>query len=284
MGFLGFLTRKNFYIHIGISIVVTLIIVLISFRVIKSYTRHGEALVLPDFTGLTLDQLEEKGFTESFDFMVTDSVFANELQPGSIVKQNPSPQSKVKQGRKVYITTVAMMPEMTIMPDLRDLTVRQAVSILKSNGLKIRKMLFIGNMADNAVVGHYFNEDTLLAGDELLSGSEIDLMIGLSDNNPARVPFVVGKDEESAIDLLHVSGFNVGRIIYWDSLARVDGKVYRQSSGWEEALARGEWIDIWLKSTREMDFDSLVEALLPDSTVLETLNPVFPEDTVIFEE
>ena len=161
MGFFGFLGKKNFYANMGIAVILTILIVLVSFRFISSYTRHGEAILLPDFTGLTIQQLEEKHYTEVFDFIVTDSVFANDLKPGSIIKQNPSPRSKVKQGRNIYITIVANTPEMTIMPDLKDLTVRQAVSSLKSSGLKVGKLLYIKDMADNAVLGNYFNGDTI---------------------------------------------------------------------------------------------------------------------------
>ena len=284
MGFLGFLTKKKFYIHLGVAIIITLILVVVSFQLIKSYTRYGEALVLPDFTGMTLQELEEHHYTEVFDFMVTDSVFANELQPGSIIMQNPSPHSKVKRGRNVYITTVAMNPEMTVMPDLRDLTVRQALSLLRTNSIKIRKLMFVSDMADNAVLGHYYMGDTIIAGQELLSGSEIDLLIGRSNNNPGPVPFLIGKDEHTATDMILISSYNQGRVRYWDSLAMQDGKVYRQSPEWTEELERGKRISIWLRSASTYNFDSLVETLMPDTTLIEEQLPELSADSIIIEQ
>ena len=63
MGFLGFLGKKKFYYSLGLAIVISLILLVVSFRIIKSYTRFGEAMVLPDFTGMTLPELEEAEYT-----------------------------------------------------------------------------------------------------------------------------------------------------------------------------------------------------------------------------
>lgn len=284
MGYLGFLTKKKFYISLGLAIIITLILVLLSFRFLKSYTRYGEALVLPDFSGMTLQELEEYRYNDVFDFVVNDSVFANELRPGSIVMHYPSPHSKVKRDRNVYITIVALNPEMTIMPDLKDLTVRQAVTILKNRDLTIGRLIYVPDMADNAVLGHYYNQDTIMAGEELLSGSEIDLLIGQVNNIPGHVPFLIGKDKQTAIDVIFISSFNKGRIRYWDSLAMKDGKVYRQSPEWTEEARRGQAIDIWLRSVTQMDFDSLVETLMPDTALIEKQIPEIPEDSITFEE
>jgi len=284
MGFLGFLTEKKFYIHIGLSILVTLVIIFLSFKLIKAYTRYGDAFVLPDFTGLTMQQLEEKRYTSKFDFVVTDSVFSDEYSPGSIVKQNPSAGSKVKEGRNVYITLVAMMPEMTSMPDIKDLTVRQAVSYLKNSGLKIRSLRFVPNMADNAVIGHYFNRDTIIAGDELLSGSEVDLVVGQAGNVKSPAPVLMGMTENEAIDLIHMSSFNLGKISYRDTMAEKDGRVYFQSPGWSDELSQGDYIDIFLRSGSLYNFDSLLRLMETDSAVMEDVAPEFPEDTLIFEE
>jgi hypothetical protein len=265
MGFLGFLGKKKFYISLLAAIIISLVIVLVSFQVFKSYTRHGKALVLPDFTGMTIEDVQSYQYDAIFDFIITDSIYTNNSAPGSIVKQNPSPHSKVKRGRNVYITVVAMNPEMTLMPDLKDLTVRQALSMLHAHGLKIRKLRFVNNIADNAVLGHYFNDDTLMSGDVLQTGSEIDLEIGQSNNIPGPVPFLIGRDEQDATDMILSSSFNIGSIRYWDSLAMKDGKVYRQIPEWTKESHKGDRMSIWLRSASQYNFDSLVEVLMPDT-------------------
>ena len=141
MSFLGFLLKKNFYIHLGISIILSVVLLLVVIMLLKAYTRHGDAYMVPDLQGYMHNRLDEVDGTRAFNFLVTDSVYDNSLLPGSIIKQNPSPGSKAKEGRTIYLTVVSFTPKMSIMPDLKDITVRQAVTTLRTSGLKIRKLI-----------------------------------------------------------------------------------------------------------------------------------------------
>ena len=51
----------------------------------------------------------------------------------------------------VYLTIVSIIPEKTPMPDLRDLSLRQAQSMLESAGLKPGKLIFIKSFDEDAV-------------------------------------------------------------------------------------------------------------------------------------
>jgi beta-lactam-binding protein with PASTA domain len=111
MGFLGFLLKKNFYIHLGLSVVLTILLLLLVIGLLNAYTRHGEAYVVPNLEGMVYDQIYENETNRVFNFLVTDSVFDNSLLPGSIIKQNPSAYSKAKEGRTIYLTVVSYTPK-----------------------------------------------------------------------------------------------------------------------------------------------------------------------------
>jgi beta-lactam-binding protein with PASTA domain len=268
MSFLGFLFKKNFYIHLGISFILTLVLLLIVIGLLKTYTRHGEAFVVPDLEGLTLGELHENEATRVFNFLVTDSVFDNSLMPGSVIKQNPSAGSKAKEGRTIYLTVVSYTPKMSIMPELKDLTVRQAVTTLRTNGLKIRKLLFIPYFAGNSVLGQYYNGDTLVAGTEILEGSEIDLLAGISDNQKSRVPFVVGLTRDEASGALQMASFNAGRMHYLDKGNPIHSRVYRQYPPWNVELLPGDSITLYFRSDLTFNFDSLLKSTNPDTAVV----------------
>jgi len=268
MSFLGFLFKKNFYIHLGISVILTFILLLIVIGLLKTYTRHGDAYVVPDLEGLTLNQLHENEATRVFHFLVTDSVYDNSLIPGSVIKQNPSAGSKAKEGRTVYMTVVSYTPKMSIMPELKDLTVRQAVTTLRTSGLKIRRLLFTPYFAGNSVLGQYFNGDTLIAGTEILEGSEIDLLVGLSENQRSRVPFVVGLTRDEASGSLQMASFNAGRMHYFDQANPIHSKVYRQYPPWNIEMLPGDSITLYLRSDLTFNFDSLLRSNNPDTVVI----------------
>jgi beta-lactam-binding protein with PASTA domain len=278
MGFFSFLLKKKFYLHLGYSIVLTVILFFAVLKFLNIYTHHGEAYIVPDFTHATMDEVLEQNFDEVFDFVLTDSVYNNNLRPGEIVLQNPSAGSKVKKDRNIYVTTVAVMPEMTIMPDLKDLTLRQALAQLRLNGLDINILRYKKHMAENAVIAQYHNEDTIPAGEEIIKGSKIDLVLGMGRNKPVMVPFLIGLSEKESHDAVFLSSFNLGKEYHLDDVEKEHSRVYRQEPTWDDdnKLYRGDRINLWFRSDLTFNFDSLIEVLRPDTTSVDSLEIEFP--------
>lgn len=268
MSFLGFLTRKKFYIHLGLSIVLTIVLILILIGLMRSYTHHGEAYVIPDLTGFELHQLKNDEMYSVFNYLVTDSIYDNELLPGSVVKQNPSPGSKAKAGRTVYVTIVSYNPEKTTMPELKDLTVRQAITTLKTKGLKVKMLVYTPHFAENSVLGQFFDGDTLMAGTELLKGSEINLLVGLgSSKRTVRVPLVIGLSGEQARDAMQMAFLNIGSEHYLDQKNLLHSKVYRQYPEWNTELSPGDLVNLYYRSDISFNFDSLLIQMSTDSVI-----------------
>jgi beta-lactam-binding protein with PASTA domain len=284
MSFLGFLTQKKFYIHLGISVIVTIVFIMLIFGLLKAYTRHGDSYVVPDLTGLTMDQLKYDESLKIFNLNVTDSIYDNSLTPGSVIMQNPSPGSKAKEGRNIYITVVSYTPEMSIMPELKDLTVRQAVTTLKTNGINIRRLLYIDHFAENSVLGHYFKGDTLVAGTEILEGSEIDVVVGLGKGQPAKVPFVIGLSRDQAHEALQMASFNYGNEHFLDTPDPMHNRVYRQYPSWGQDLQPGDSVTLYYRSDLRFDFDSLSQRINPDTAVILDMPEGLGEDSTEFEE
>jgi beta-lactam-binding protein with PASTA domain len=285
MSFLGFLFKKKFYIHLGISIILTVVLSLLVIGLLRVYTRHGDAYVVPELEGMMYDRLYENEATKVFNFLVTDSVYDNSLLPGSVIKQNPSAGSKAKEGRTIYLTVVSYTPKMSIMPELKDLTVRQAVTTLRTSGLKIRRLMFTPYFAGNSVLGQYFEGDTLLAGTEILEGSEIDLLAGLGDNQSSRVPFVVGLTRDDARGSLQMASLNAGREHFLDEVNPLHSKVYRQYPIWNDVLFPGDSVTLYFRSDLTFDFDSLLRSNNPDTAVfLDAPVDILGDSTEIEEE
>jgi beta-lactam-binding protein with PASTA domain len=284
MSFLGFLTQKKFYIHLGLSLLVTIVILIIVFNLLKGYTRHGEAYLVPDLTGRTMTDINYDESLEIFNLQVTDSIFDNSLLPGSVFKQNPSPGSKSKEGRTIYITVVSYTPKMSFMPEIKDLTIRQAVTTLKTSGLNIRKLIYIEHFAENSVLGQYFRGDTLLAGTEILEGSEIDVVVGLGKNPKARPPFVIGMTRDQAHEVLQMAGFNYGSEHYLDAADPRHSRVYRQYPYIGEDLFPGDSVTLYYRSDLRYNFDSLKQHINPDTAVYLELPEGFGEDSTELNE
>ncbi|NBN99598.1 MAG: PASTA domain-containing protein, partial [Flavobacteriia bacterium] len=87
----------------AIVVLIVLIFTIISL-VLNSYTRHGESLTVPDIKGIHIKDaitiLEQK----KLRYEVIDSLYFDDKPKLSILEQNPQPQSKVKEGRIIYLT------------------------------------------------------------------------------------------------------------------------------------------------------------------------------------
>lgn len=269
MSFLGFLLKKKFYLHLLISVILTIAIILIVIGLMKLYTHHGEAYIIPDLTGFEIKQIKDAEYYRTFNYSITDSVFDNELLPGSVIKQNPSAGSKAKAGRTIYVTIVSYNLEKTYVPEVKDLTVRQAITTLKTNGLKVGELIYSSHFAENSVLGQFFNDDTLMAGTELLKGSEIDLLVGRGNTvRTTRVPPVIGLTRDQARDMLHMAFLNTGREHYLDHANPLHSKVYRQYPKWEKELLPGETVALYYRTDLTFDFDSLLNIIqIPDTAV-----------------
>ena len=103
---------------------------------LDSYTRHNEAVVVPDVKGLSLENAEKLFANSGLRYNVIDSVFSKDVNPGDIVEVVPEAGSKVKQGRIVFVTINALTAQMASMPEVADLSFRQAYAVLRSLGFK----------------------------------------------------------------------------------------------------------------------------------------------------
>lgn len=119
---------------------------------LDSYTRHNEAVVVPDVKGLKLEDAGQFIENAGLRYSVIDSVFSKEVVPGSIVELVPNAGSKVKEGRIVFVTINAMTSQMATIPEVEDLSFRQAYALLKSRGFdQIETRYVHGNFKDLAI-------------------------------------------------------------------------------------------------------------------------------------
>ncbi|MGA2824085.1 MAG: PASTA domain-containing protein, partial [Bacteroidales bacterium] len=106
---------------------------------------------------------------------------------GTVLHQDPYPDSRVKENRKIYLTIVSTIPEKTSMPDLKFLTLRQAINTLESCGLKTGKIFYIPSFDADAVQQQMYNGKVIAAGTHLDKGSVIELTVGMGSKGQEEI-------------------------------------------------------------------------------------------------
>ena len=263
MSLADFIKSRVFFRHFLVSILITVVLLFAVFQILAVYTFHGREVKVPDFTGMTLTELRSAATFSDFEFVVIDSVYDPQKEKGTIVTQDPLPNSKVKQHRKLYLTVIASVPEKVSMPDLKDLTLRQAIATLQTYGLQIGRMEYVPDIGTNAVLKQMYKGREIRPGTMMEKGATIDLVLGSGmGGNRIKIPFLIGMTRSAALSLLATDSLYIGAEIYMDTKDTVNARVYKQSPAYAPGLSLniGQSIDIWFKADESFDWGTYIKS------------------------
>ncbi|MDA3952104.1 MAG: PASTA domain-containing protein [Bacteroidales bacterium] len=248
-----YLSSKYFYKHLAYAIGGVTGLIIFIFLILKVYTHHGQALSVPDFKGLTIEEVHKKAKKSKMRIEVSDSVFNNNLPKGTVIEQNPIVGFKVKKNRRVFVTVNALNPEKVKMPNIVGVSHRQAEAVLKNAGLEIGRLIHIPDIAINNVLNQKFNGEEIKEGFMIPKGSKIDLVLGMGlSNQKTQIPDLDHYSLERAKTRILRSALNLGAVIYGESILTgedsTEAKVWRQYPSFKEnkLIRLGSTIDIWL--------------------------------------
>jgi beta-lactam-binding protein with PASTA domain len=218
---------------------------------LSSYTHHGESISVPNVKGMSLAKTERFLGEKNLEFKVVDSLFVLGHKPGEVLEQDPAPDSKVKEGRTIYLTVNASRPPKVKMPNLVDVSLRQAEAILQSFGLKVGRTSYQPDLAKNAVLEQQYKGRSIRPGTEIDKGSVIDLVLGDGVGNAeVLVPDLIGLTRGEALFALKGSSLNLGTLHVDPGVRDTNNaKVYRQipEADGSTTLRLGEAVDLYLR-------------------------------------
>ncbi|HEY0298024.1 MAG TPA: PASTA domain-containing protein [Arachidicoccus sp.] len=249
---------KVFLINLLIIVLLTLGIFLGFFASLGWITRHGEAVVVPNVSGESIDEASRKISDAGLNPIVLDSVFYDSLPKLSVVSQTPLGGAKVKDGRTVYITINRAVAPMVQVPDLTGYSLASASLLLKSFGLKLGKYTYTASTVKDAIVKQQIGDSDIAAGAKVPMGTTIDLVVGDgSGSELMSVPNLVGMQLADAKDYLSSMKCGIGAVTPDIDVALADsGYIYKQSPAPQVANDSGQtgivrikvggMIDVWV--------------------------------------
>lgn len=129
----GGFVLKNVLIAIGIIVALSWITLIC----VDFYTHHGEAEVVPDLRGSYVEEAEVILAKKGLYPQVIDSVYVRDKKLGTIIEQIPAPNSTLKKNRPVYIIINSRKVRQVALPEINDVSYRQADVMLQSVGLSV---------------------------------------------------------------------------------------------------------------------------------------------------
>ena len=136
--FFSFRTNRFFWLNILAMPVVLVLLVFGTLKWLDAYTRHGEAVVVPDVRHKPLAEAQKILSGLGLQSVVSDSTYVKTLPPGCVLEYNPSVDQKVKLGRTIYLTVNTLNVPLVDLPDVADnSSLREAEARLLAAGFKL---------------------------------------------------------------------------------------------------------------------------------------------------
>jgi len=252
MSLKNFITSRVFLKHLTLAVLLVALVIFITLQRLNSYTHHGESFPVPNYKGLTMNEIEAIADEHNLKFQIIDSMHFDDAKPGAVVEQVPEAGFKVKRNRIIFLTINSSVPEKVVLPKLTDISFRQALGLMENCGVVPGNITYQPSEYNNLVLKVEQNTTELKQGDIVQKGSSIDLVIGSNSGvQDTPLPNLTGMTFSEADTLLTSYMLNTGTLIWDESVITSEDSlsavVWKQYPGKNIRLVSlGTSVDLWL--------------------------------------
>lgn len=269
-GVKSFYERHHIISHIILICLVGIALIIALYIGLKIGTRHGNTIAVPNYLGMSVDDVRAHAKREGLEIVVRDSVFDSDVAGGVVVDQLPKLSTKrtvtVKPGRKIYVTINAYNRRMVDVPYVAKQTLRQALNQLERAGLTIEKLNYEPNLTSTDYVVRQSIEGREISPS---TATKVPFATGVTlsvtyrrDEQYTVVPRLVGMRLSQAKSTVWDRGLNIKEVVYdatvTDFKQRREAKVYKQSLHQSAGAQRGSEITLYMSCDKHL-VDSLTK-------------------------
>lgn len=250
MSYFKFIRTKAFVKHLLLASVSALVTLWLAFKLFSVYTHHGVTYPVPDFAGKPIAELNDFIKDKKIRYQIIDSIYDEKQTPGTIIRQDPEKGTEVKENRIVYLYVTSVLPPQIEMPKLVDRSLRQAIAMIESYGLKAGDPKYVADACKNCVLKQFFKGKEIAPGTRIKKGSRIDLWVGKGTTSEmVTLPNCIGMTFCEAKNKLLASALQVGSIVIDKTIGdSCEAIVYRQTpmAGEGKEVGSGARIDLYI--------------------------------------
>lgn len=190
------------YIHLLAVIMTCCIVIYVVLKGIDGYTNHNQAVHVPDVRGLQIEDAAPFLEQNMLRYVIIDSIYSKEVTPGAIVELLPEANSKVKKNRIVYLTVNAKTEETAIIPEITDISFRQAYALLRARGFMDVEWKYVSGEYRDLTIGVEYGGQMINSGTRVPLTAKLILVISdgyviphEADSVTIEKPEIIGGDE-----------------------------------------------------------------------------------------
>lgn len=248
-----FLKTRTFKVNALAAVGITILLILFVVVFLRIYTNHGDSVEIPELKGKSMDEAANILEDKDLRYEIRDSVYSPDLPPGTVLDQYPKPGMKVKENRMIFITLCAISQEKIPMPQLTDISLRQAENLIETAGLTAGSVQYEPSEFPNLVLEQRINGKVVAKGEMIPKGSRVDLVVGSNGEGlTIELPSLIGLTLNDAKTKAEENSLTIGTITYDESVSTEDQKeqavIWKQSPDPATTLEidRGSALDIWM--------------------------------------
>ncbi len=200
----------------------------------------GASVEVPDVRGMTYEEAEAELDQVGLKISEGDLVYSSKYKLGEVVSTDPAPGSMAKENTTVEVNICKGAEEGTV-PDLINKTLEEAKTLIEKYGFKVGNVeTKVSSEPKDTVI-----EQDPKGGAETTPGGYINIIVSDgTGKEEVEVPYLIGKDLDTAKQLITTAGFVVGEITYGASSEYELGQVTKQQYEAGAMQAKGSTIDI----------------------------------------
>lgn len=186
--FLAWCRKHPVIINFTAAIFAAILLIYLLLVFMDFWTMHGESRNVPDLKCSSYTEAVKRLEEQDLKAAVTDSIYPSKLpvdlrgkvKPGDVVDMYPHPNSVVKPGANIYLTIVALSPELITVPDYRNVSVRQARVYFENAGLSPDNIIELPTPSEykGLVMDAKYNGVSLNAGARIPASARINMYVG----------------------------------------------------------------------------------------------------------
>lgn len=246
----GFVLKR-----ILLAIIIFVALVWLTLIGVDFYTHHGESEIVPDLRGLYVEEADLLLTNHGLYPQVIDSVFVRDKKLGTIIEQIPPVNSTVKRNRPIYLIINSRQVRKVPMPDVNDVSYRQADAMLKAIGLSVSSVEYSPSEYKDLVIAVKYRGQNIPAGARVPEGSSLVLVVGSGlGGESSLVPNLKGLALEEAREEALADSMVIGAIDYDVEPNENENEyiIYRQRPAAGRSVPAGTRIDVWLSKDKSM--------------------------------
>lgn len=244
--------------HISIQVLIFIIVLFSLYFWLSSYTYHNISITVPSLIGMSFDDAKHIANSHNLKVVLSDSVHFSDKPKGTVVSQVPDANEKVKPERTIYVIINGFENEKISMPDLRGISLRQAIADAELFGLKIGNLTYVPDIS-TTVLKQLYKGKEIAPGTLINKDAVIDLVIGKGiSNEKTDVICVIGKTLEEAQDILSKASLNIGIVSTDETITSPEDSlkafIWKQipKCDYQIPISLGSYIDVWITLDKDL--------------------------------